>query len=116
MEIFSPIGLLQILKKINYDNVKLKLMQMQKKDSKLYSKAAKTKQFSSVPYTKLCQIKYMSDNLSIISYRNSFNDNFSSVNLIKSSSSRKRRKTELEELPEITVLLLIVFQKKKNVI
>ena len=31
IEIFSPIGLLQMLRKMNYDNVELKLLQMQKK-------------------------------------------------------------------------------------
>lgn len=125
IELFSPIGVLRLLKKMNYENVKLKLMQMQKCDFKCFSIASKNLNFTAVPYIKICQISYQADRLLQIGFKESFKDGIQHVSLLKPASIRKKKIkdskmsiNELIQLPPITVssaINKISKEKKKDI-
>lgn len=96
MEIFSPVGLMKLMKHVN-SNKPLTVVQMTKFTD--YLSKAKFMGFSSVPFTRVKEIVYGNENLTQIHYRTSFapgstlhsinlsTSTLPKCNLVKSNSS-----------------------------
>lgn len=63
MEVYSPVGLLRQLSKLDYRNVKLCIIQMKAVDFKNYKEVSNHFEFSKIPFTKVKFIKYTNDDI-----------------------------------------------------
>lgn len=100
-EIFSPLGLLRQLAKINYKNINLKIIQLKSNDFKDFKTASNQYQFSKMPFTKIKCIQYNAESFPKVLFKTCFeNDSFENVSIKK--VIRKQKKTKkCKKNPEV---------------
>jgi hypothetical protein len=90
-EIFSPVTLMRLLNSIPAKSAPLKIIQMRSKDFFNYQVAASGFNFNHIPYTKVKQLKYEAKDPMHVSYRCSFDDEFTKVRLNRTKLPRVKK-------------------------
>lgn len=107
-EFYSPISFLRLLLKINR-NYPYKVIQMREEDFKDFQSSSKMLKFSEVPYTKVFQLKFTSDNLHQIQFKLSHSSTDFSIACIgkKGRQSRKSANVHPVKLVETDGKILV---------
>ncbi|RUS83143.1 hypothetical protein EGW08_009090 [Elysia chlorotica] len=87
-EIFSPIGLLRILKRVNH----LKTIQLKKEDFKDFGKIALRGLYDKVPYTKVKSLRYDQAQPSHLQYKTDFSMEWVTERVFNMPASRSKSK------------------------
>lgn len=92
IEIYSPVGLLKLLKGINSKNVTLKFIQMKSTDFLNYNAASTSMSFP--PFASIKHLVYHSKNVLELSFRKEFAGEFLSKNLVLAKTRKKNKLRE----------------------
>ena len=84
-EIYSPVGLMRILKVVN----KFRVVQMKPEDFKEYQEiAVRCKKYSEIPYTKVKSLLYTKDEPKVVRFKTTFQEDFKAVTVIRRIGTR----------------------------
>jgi len=97
-EFYSPISFLKVLLKVNRKQP-FKVIQMKKENFKDYQNSSKMLQFSKIPYSKLCQLSFNSEDLHTIRFKLSHSDES-----FKQEYIRKRPRSNCRNIPSIKMM------------
>jgi len=86
-EIYSPVGLMKLLKKVNSKNP-ISITQMKPNMFKDYQTIAKVGQFHRIPFSKVKSLLYDNSEPKILKYKLSFSDEWTTVNVFDKNPTR----------------------------
>ena len=81
-EIYSPVGLLRMLMKVNRSNP-LKVIQMKAEDFKDFSAIARERKYVKVPFTKVKSLLFKQNEPKVLSYKTHFGDEWIAENVLE---------------------------------
>ena len=81
-EIYSPIGLIRLLKRVNRSNP-MRLLQMKLDDFKDFAAIAQMGDYKLVPFTKVKSLLYEQNQPKLVKYKTSFTSDWVEVNVIE---------------------------------
>ena len=87
VEIYSPVGLMKLLKKVNGKNP-ISITQMKPNMFKDYQTIAKVGQFHRIPFSKIKSLLYDNSEPKILKYKLSFSDEWTTVNVFDKNPTR----------------------------
>lgn len=86
-EIYSPVGLLRVLKKVHRSKP-LKIIQMKPEHFKDFSSVAKQGKYDRVPFTKAKSLLFKQDEPKILSYKTAFSQDWIAKNVLERKTTR----------------------------
>ena len=98
-EIYSPIGLLRMLKKVHRSNP-MKIIQMKADDFRDYASVANKGMFVRVPLTQVQALLYKQKEPKTLSYKTSFSDEWTSKNVWEQKNTRGKSKSDNFQVPD----------------
>lgn len=111
LEIHSILSLVNYLKNVETNKIKLKIIEMQFSDFKNFSRISNQLNFSIVPFTKIKLIQYIQNNLFQISYKNSILQSYFQLAKILKKGCRNQLSATLN----IFKIELDIIKKKERV-
>lgn len=116
IEYHSPVSLLRHLRAMDYENVKLKLMQMHETDFDNYNKAGLGLNFTSVKFTEATELLFEKENLFFVKYKKNYQNEqpYETIPLTVDRSRVKLNKV-LPTVAKLTSPGVISKEKRKDI-
>ena len=93
-EIYSPVGLLRVLKKVHRSKP-LKIIQMRSEDFKDFSSVAKQGKYDVIPFTQVKSLLFKQDEPKILSCKTAFSEDWIAKNVLERKSTRQQVQNNL---------------------
>ena len=99
-EIYSPVGLLRMLKKVNRSKP-LKIIQIKSQDFKDFASIARQGKYDRVPFTQVKALLYKQVEPKVLDYKTQFSDKWVTKNVVERQLTRSNVKNNLQyQVPE----------------